>query len=107
MSERKKERERQYRIDHKEELATKRKLYYQSKQDHIREYQHQYRLEHFEKISLRAQEYYEKNGDAMNARAKARRQPGVMHRALMKEFKSKYFPWHEGQVKGIYQVYFV
>ena len=104
MNEHTKAKQRQYRIDHKEELAAKKKIYYQSKREHIREYQIQYRLEHFEKISIKAQEYYEKNGDAMNARAKARRQPGVLHRALMKEFKSKYCPWNEGHVVGYYQV---
>ena len=106
MSERKKERERQYRIDHKEELATKRKLYYQKKKEHIIEYQKQYRDGHQEKISQRAQEYYQNHREVMDARTRSRTRPGVLHRALLKEFKSKYCPWNEGHVVGYYQVDF-
>ena len=106
MSEHKKAREAQYRIDHREELSAKKKVYYQKKKEHIQEYQKQYRLENAEMISLRAQEYYVVNGDAMNARVKANRRPGILHRALMKEFKKKYSPWNEGQQRGIHQIDF-
>ena len=106
MSERKKERERQYRIDHKEELAAKKRIYYERKKSHILEYQKQYRDEHQEIISRRAQAYYQNHREAMDARTRARTRPGVLHRALLKEFKSKYCPWDEGHVVGVYQVDF-
>ena len=106
MSEHKKAREAQYRIDHKEELGEKKKIYYQKNKERISEYQRQYRLDNAEIISLRAQRLYEKNGDAMNARTKASRRPGILHRALMKEFKKKYSPWNEGQQRGIHQIVF-
>ena len=106
MSERKKERERQYRIDHKEELAAKKRIYYERKKSHILEYQKQYREEHHEIISRRAQEYYQNHREAMDARTRARTRPGVLHRALLREFKSKYCPWDEGHVVGVYQVDF-
>ena len=106
MSERKKERERQYRIDHKEELAAKKKIYYELKKRQILEYQKQYRDGHQEMISRRAQEFYQNHREAMDARTRARTRPGVLHRALLKEFKSNYCPWNEGHVVGIYQVDF-
>ena len=106
MNEHTKAKQRQYRIDHKEELAAKKKIYYDRKKDHILEYQKQYRDEHQAMISQRAQEFYQTHREVMDARTRARTRPGVLHRALLKEFKSKYCPWDEGLVVGVYQVDF-
>ena len=106
MSDRKKAREIQYRIDHKEELAAKRKIYDERKKCQILEYQKQYRDGHQEKISQRAQEYYQNHREVIDARTRSRTRPGVFHRALLEEFKSKHCPWNEGHVAGVYQVDF-
>ena len=39
MNERTRLKQRKYRIDHKEELAAKKKIYYLENKEHIREYQ--------------------------------------------------------------------
>jgi len=98
MNEHTKAKQRQYRIDHKDELAAKKKIYYEKKRDHIVEYQRQYRDEHKDMISLRAQEYYQTHREVMDARTKARTQPKVLHRRMIKEFKSKHLPWNEDVV---------
>ena len=108
MNERTRINQKQYRIDHKEELAAKKKLYYQRKKDHILEYQKQYRDEHRDDARRQeiAQEYYQNHKEAMDARTKARNQPKVLHRTMIKELKDKYCPWNEGHVVGVYQVDF-
>ena len=76
MNEHTKAKQRQYRIDHKEELAAKKRIYYERKKSHILEYQAQYRNEHQEIISRRAQEYYQNHRESMDARTRARTRPG-------------------------------
>ena len=109
MNERTRLKQKQYWIDHKEELATKKKLYYQRKKEHILEYQKQYRDEHRDDAQRQeiAQEYYQNHKEAMDARTKARYRPKVLHRLMIKEFKSKYWPWNEDHAVGVYQVDFV
>ena len=85
MSELKQIRDRQYRIDHKDELALKKQLYYQAKKVHIREIQKQYQDEHREAIKIKAQEYYIKHQEIINARSNARALPEASH-VMKKKF---------------------
>ncbi len=106
MNDRTKAMQKQYRIDHQEDIKANKKLYYLTNKVHIIEYQEKYRISRQERVYEYNQEYYAENHEAMNARARAKRLPGILHRRMIKEFKSKYSPWNEGHVKGVYQVDF-
>ena len=57
----------------------------------------------------KARLYYLDTQEAINARsderaARERAQPARLHKAMLKDFKSKYSPWFEGHVRGVYQI---
>jgi hypothetical protein len=115
MNERTRIKQKQYRIDHKEELAAKKKIYYLENKERILEYGRIRGTTHVEEKKEKAHEYYLKNYETMNARsterareraARARMQPERLRKDMLKEFKSKYSPWFEGHVKGVYQIDF-
>ena len=104
--------QRQYRIDHKEELAAKKKVYYLANKERISEYARKWRgLVDLDEKKETDGLYYLTNKDRINARARERRaiarmQPERLHKDMLKEFKSLYSPWFEGHVRGVYQVDF-
>ncbi len=99
--------QKQYRIDHKEELKEKKRVYYLKNKEKIKEYEAGKRqIADADERSLKAQTYYEQHADAINAKAREKRRPGILHRAMLKEFRSKYWPWNEGIKQGIYQIDF-
>ena len=99
--------QKQYRIDHKEQTAAKKRLYYLKNKEHIREYQNA-RMAATDPAEKKDQDrkYYLEHKDAVNARARAMRRPRILHKEMLKEFRSKYAPWNEGQQPGIYQTDF-
>ena len=103
MNERTRLKQKQYRIDHKEEIAAKKKLYYLENKEHILEYQNARRANDADKKE-RDKQYYLEHRETINARLRARRLPGILHRAMLKEFRSKYAPWNEGVQPGIYRI---
>ena len=106
MNERTRLKQRQYRIDHKEELAAKKKIYYLENKEHIREYQRTWNAANVDVKKNRSDEYYLENTELVNARARAMRRPRILHKEMLKEFRSKFAPWNEGQQPGIYQTDF-
>ena len=115
MNERTRLLQKQYRIDHKEELAAKKKIYYLANKERILEYGRIRGTTHVEDKKEKAHEYYLKNYEIINARSTERAravreiaQPARFryHKAMLKEFKSKYSPWFEGHDKGVYQIDF-
>ena len=106
MNEHTKAMQKQYRLDHKEELAEKKRAYYQQNKGKIRVYQHKYRSDHHEECNQANLDYYHKNSESINARLRAKRKPITLHKEMLKEFRSKYAPWNEGQQQGIYQTDF-
>jgi hypothetical protein len=111
MNERTRIKQKQYRLDHKEEIAAKKKIYYLENKERILEYGRIRGTTHVEEKKEKAREYYLKNYEIVNARsreraARERVQPARLHKAMLKEFKSKYSPWYEGHVKGVYQIDF-
>ena len=107
MNEHKRAVQKQYRIDHKEEISAKKKLYYLAHKDHIREYQLACKAKRTtDEIALgkeKGMTYYMEHKQIINERLRVRRLPGILHRAMLKEFRSKYAPWNEGVQPGIYQ----
>jgi hypothetical protein len=99
--------QKQYRIDHKEDIAEKKRAYYLKNKEHIREYQNA-RMAASDATEKKEKDraYYLEHKDATNARARAKRLPGLLHRSMLKEFRSKYAPWNEGNQPGIYQIDF-
>lgn len=55
--------EKQYREEHKEEIANKKKQYYENNKDKVSKYNKQYREEHKEEKKERNKQYYENNKD--------------------------------------------
>jgi len=106
MTERKKAMEKLYQIKHKQELAAKRRIYCQANKDRIYAYQCEWRAANADACKEKAKEYYFQHKESMDARARARALPLQLHRAMLKEFKSKHCPWNEGHVAGVYQVDF-
>ena len=104
MNEHTKAMQKQYRLDHKEDLAEKKRAYYQHNKEKIRTYQHKYRSDHQEECNRTNLDYYHKNSEAINARLRSTRKPVTLHRELLKEFRSKYSPWNEGHVRGVFQI---
>ena len=96
--------QKQYRLDHKEELAEKKRAYYQQNKEKIRDYQHKYRSDHQEACNRTNLDYDHKNSESINARLRANRKPISLHRELLKEFRSKHSPWNEGHVRGVFQI---
>jgi len=109
MNERTRLKQKQYRIDHKEELAAKKKIYYLANKERIYEYRRtRWDLVDVDEKKETDRLYYLANKDRINTRlrdrrATARMQPERLHKDMLKEFKSKYSPWFEGHVKGVYQ----
>jgi hypothetical protein len=112
MNERTRLKQKQYRIDHKEELAAKKKIYYLENKERIYEYARmRWATVDLEEKKEQDRLYYLANKDRINERlrdrrVRARMQPERLHRDMLKEFKSKYSPWFEGHVKGVYQIDF-
>jgi len=110
MNEHTKTKQRQYRLDHKEELAAKKKLYYLANKEHICEYQLAWGAKRttaeVADKKERDMKHYTEHKETINARLRAKRLPRILHRAMLKEFRSKYAPWNEGVQPGIYQIDF-
>ena len=106
MNERTRIKQKQYRIDHKEEIAAKKKIYYLENKERIMEYQRTWNVVNAEYKKNRSDEYYLEHKELVNVRARAKRRPRILHKEMLKECRSKYAPWNEGQQPGIYQTDF-
>ena len=111
MNERTRLKQKQYRIDHKEEIAEKKRAYYLKNRERILEYGRIRGTTHVDDKKEKAHDYYLKNKEIIDARTRERaartrerEQPARLHKAMLKEFKSKYSPWFEGHVKEFYQI---
>ena len=108
MNERTRIKQKQYRIDHKEELAAKKKIYYLENKERIYEYARtRWDIVDVDEKKEKDRLYYLADKDRSNTRlrdrrARARMQPERLHKDMLKEFKSMYAPWFEGHVKGVY-----
>ena len=106
MNERTRLKQQQYQIYHKEKLAAKKKIYYLANKERIYEYRRtRWDLVDVDEKKETDRLYYLANKDRINTRlrdrrATARMQPQRLHKD---KFKSKYSPWFEGHVKGVYQ----
>ena len=93
MNERTRLKQRQYRIDHKEELAAKRKVYYLANKERIYEYaRKRWDLVDLDEKKKTNRLYYLAKKDRINARLRERRaiarmQPERLHKDLLKELK--------------------
>ena len=112
MNERTRLKQQQYRIDHREELAAKKKVDYLANKERIDEYARK-RLGRVDPDEKKKTDrlFYHANKDRINARLRERRaiaimQPERLHKDMLKEFKSLYSPWVEGHVRGVYLIVF-
>ena len=94
MDEHTKEKQKQYRLSHKDELKEKRQLYYQANKERRLAYSAQYRIDHPDKCKARLASYYERNLEMLSEKYHEKRKPLAMHKLMIKEFKSLYEPWN-------------
>ena len=112
MNERTRLKQKQYRIDHKEEIAAKKKIYDLENKERIYEYTRmRWANIDVEEKKERDRLHYLANKETINARLRERRsreimQPARLQKDMLMEFKSMYYPWFEGHVKGVYQIDF-
>ena len=92
--------QRQYQLDHKEELAAKKKIYNLANKEKIAAANKAYRLANPEHVAALHKEYEINNREKLNAKSRERNKKYRLFFEVLKEFRSKYVPWNETEVKG-------
>src|SRR5258708_2687201 len=108
---------KQYNVEHEEEIKENNKQYYAENKDKIKEYQKEYRIEHKEEIKENSKLYYSKNKEEIKEyqkqsyvenkeeKNKYSRQYNAEHKEEKREYNKQYYTKNKEELKEYQKQY--